>query len=184
MEYIPPHQQNKKHSQPPSQTPKTDLPPEYLPENPLQDILPPLSEQTAYMRWSTELEQDPRGLTDQKFMERHKARIIDINKFLPMSNITNPYSIKIFRLRRMIIDLAKEAGLQELAEETALDNLADYNTTRGQHGFLQKAMITQRQELDTNQNEKPSSWIDRLRGKNTKNQNIQEGYYDMGGMMP
>jgi len=163
---------------------QTDIPPEYLLEDPIQNLQPPLSEQTAYMRWSTELEQDPTGLTDQKFMQRHKARIIDINKFLPMSNITNPYSIKIFRLRRMIIDLAKEAGLEELAEETALDNLADYNTTRGQHGFLQKAMITQRQELDNGQNEKPSRWIDRIMGKNNKNQNSQEGYYDMGGYMP
>ena len=169
MEYRPPHQQK---NQPKPDNNTNIQEPTYLPpEDPYQNLQPPLSEQTAYMRWSTELEEDHKGLTDNQFMQRHKARIIDINKFLPMSNITSPHSIKIFRLRRMIIDLAKEAGLEELAEETALDNLADYNTTRGQHGFLQKAMITQRQELDSGQHEKPQNWIDRIRGKNRQPDN-------------
>ena len=40
----------------------------------------------------------------------------------------------------------KDAGLFENAAETVLDNLADYQTTRGINGNFQKALITQRRE--------------------------------------
>ena len=40
----------------------------------------------------------------------------------------------------------KDAGLYDLAEETVMDNLADYQTTRGIRGNYQNALITQRRE--------------------------------------
>lgn len=46
------------------------------------------------------------------------------------------------------MDLAMEAGLSDLADVTVLDNLADYQTSRGTDGNYQKALITQRREWE------------------------------------
>lgn len=99
------------------------------------------------MRWSTEIEQI-RDLIDSNFLKQHKQRVIDINKFLPLSFITNPREKKLYRLRRINMDLAMEAELEDLADVTVLDNLADYQTTRGTDGNYQKALITQRREWE------------------------------------
>ena len=104
-----------------------------------------ISDQTAFMRWSTEIEPTDH-IIDEDFMERNKHRIMDINKILPLSFIDNPKSIKLFRLRRMNMGLAKDAGLDDLVDETILDNLADYQTTRGISGNYQNALITQKRE--------------------------------------
>lgn len=99
------------------------------------------------MRWSTEIEQI-HDLIDKEFLQKHKQRVIDINKFLPLSFIDNPREKKLYRLRRINMDLAIEADLEDLADVTVLDNLADYQTTRGTHGNYQKALITQRREWE------------------------------------
>lgn len=104
-----------------------------------------VSDQTAFMRWSTELEQS-NELVDPEFLKTNKYRVMDINKFLPLSFIKNPRNIPLFRLRRMNMTHEKDAGLFENAAETVLDNLADYQTTRGINGNFQKALITQRRE--------------------------------------
>ena len=112
-----------------------------------------ISDQTAFMRWSTELE-PVNGLIDKDFIKRNRNRIIDVNKILPLSFIDDPRSIKLFRLRRINMGLASDAGLDDLADETTLDNIADYQTTRGIRGNYQNALITQRKEwkdrTDTN----------------------------------
>lgn len=156
-----------------------DIPETNDDEDPDYPVQPYVSDQTAFMRWGTELEKI-HDLIDKDFLQRHKERVIDINKFLPMANITNPKSIKLFRLRRMNIDLARDANLIELAEETALDNVADYNTTRGQDGFYQKALITTRREWEdkTKQKEK-QSLFNRLVKKNQEqeqNEQMVGGY--------
>lgn len=112
-----------------------------------QIIREPISDQTAYMRWSTELEKI-HHIIDNDFLQNNKHRIIDINKILPLSFIENPRAIKLFHLRRMNIELAKDAGLYDLADTTVMDNLADYQTTRGTHGNYQKALITTRREWE------------------------------------
>lgn len=125
-----------------------------------------ISDNTAFMRWSTELEKTP-DVVNNDFLKRNKHRIIDINKFLPLSNITNPRLIKLSRLRRMNMQLSQDAGLTDLAEETTLDNLADYQMSRGQQGFYQKALITQRREWkESSDREKKTGLLKNiLRGK-------------------
>lgn len=136
----------------------------------------PISEQTAYMRWSTEIERDEENeIVDKKFIKNHRPRVIDINKFLPLSNITDKRQVKLFRLRRMNMTLAQDAGLEDVAEETTLDNLADYETSRGINGFYQKALITQRQEFkDQSIRERDMGFWGRLLNKDKK-QNSQQG---------
>jgi len=125
-----------------------------------------VSDNTAFMRWSTELEKIHKVI-DEDFLTRNRHRIIDINKFLPLSNITNPRMIKLSRLRRMNMQLAQDAGLSDLAEETTLDNVADYQMSRGNQGFYQKALITQRREWkdSSNQEKRTGMLKNLLRGK-------------------
>jgi len=130
-----------------------------------------VSDNTAFMRWSTELEQTP-NVVNKDFLDRNKHRIVDINKFLPLSNITNPRMIKLSRLRRMNMQLAQDAGLIDLAEETTLDNVADYQMSRGNQGFYQKALITQRREWkeSSNQERRTGMLKNILRGKKQQEQ--------------
>lgn len=110
-----------------------------------------VSDNTAFMRWSTEIEQID-NIIDSNFLKRNNIRIIDLDKFLPLSNITNKKNVQLFRLRRMIIQSSVDAGLTDVAEDAALSNLADYQMSRGIGGFYQNALITQKRE-----------WMDRSR---------------------
>jgi len=112
-----------------------------------------ISDNTAFMHWSTELEQ-VHDVIDNSFLRRNRHRVGDINKFLPLSNITTSKQLQIFRLRRMNMTMAKDASLDNLADETMLDNLADYNTSRGIGGFYQNALITTKRELLDKSHEK------------------------------
>lgn len=128
-----------------------------------------ISDNTAFMRWSTEMEETPRVI-DKNFLEENRHRVGDINKFLPLSNIVNPHMIKLLRLRRMNMSMAKDAGLLDVADETMLDNLADCQTSRGLGGFYQNALITQKREwLDKSTDKEKESLIKAIvRGKRTE----------------
>ena len=121
-----------------------------------------ISDNTAFMHWSTELEQ-VHDVIDNSFLRRNRHRVGDINKFLPLSNITSAKQLQIFRLRRMNMTMAKDAGLNNLADETMLDNLADYNTSRGIGGFYQNALITTKRELlDKSRDNEKKGFLKRL----------------------
>jgi len=118
------------------------------------------------MRWSTEVEEKP-DVVSKDFLVRNRHRIMDIDKFLPLSFLDNPRSLQLFRLRRLNMTLAKEAGLVDLADETVLDNLADYNTSRGTRGNFQLSLITQRREWkdQTSDDARKGFWRNVLHGK-------------------
>lgn len=133
-----------------------------------------VSDQTAFMRWSTEIEQVDH-IIDKEFLERNRHRVLDINKILPLSFIDNPKSIQLFRLRRNLSDMAMDAGLQDLVESTILDNLADYQTTRGIRGNYQNALITQRREWrDRSDDEKSRGLFKRLVRNRNEEMNIRD----------
>lgn len=102
-----------------------------------------ISDNTSFLRMQTEIEKKDR-LIDDDFLDRHKARVIACDKFAPLANTTSKSQIMIDRIRRIIMDLEKEAGLFEDAEATALDNIADYQVSRGYNASFQNALITQR----------------------------------------
>lgn len=137
-----------------------------------------VSDQTAFMRWSTEMESNE--LVDNDFLKANKYRVIDINKFLPLAFIQNPRNIPLFRLRRINMTFEKDAGLYENAAETVLDNLADYQTTRGINGNFQKALITQRREWqDKTDMEKKKGVLGGLikrKSEEERMMNVQEAY--------
>lgn len=130
-----------------------------------------VSDNTAFMRWSTEIENTPKVIDDE-FLQRNRLRIAEINKILALSNITNPRMIKLARLRRMNSQLAHDAELQDIAEETVLDSLADYQMSRGTGGFYQKALITQRREWkESSDKERKTGLLKNiLRGKKQQDQ--------------
>jgi len=104
------------------------------------------------MRWSTEFEKTE-GLTDDNFLKRFMYKIIAINKFSALSNLTNPRQIKLIRCRNNNADLAWDAELYDTALSGALDTVNDYQMSRGVGGFFQNALITQKREwLDKSRN--------------------------------
>ena len=118
------------------------------------------------MRWSTEIEKKL-NVSDEEFLKRNRNRIMDIDKFLPLSFLDNPKTISLIRLRRWLINACEDAGLGSLAEITVMDNLSDYNTSRGIRGNFQLSLITQRREWkdQTNSEQKRSFWKNVIQGK-------------------
>jgi len=126
------------------------------------DNTPYISDNTAFMHWSTELEQ-VHEVIDNDFLRRNRHRVADINKFLPLANIKTSQQLQLFRLRRMNMTMACDAGLDNLADETMLDNLADYNTSRGIDGFYQNALITTKREiLDKSKQQEKKGFLKQL----------------------
>ena len=107
-----------------------------------------ISDNTAFMRWSTEFEntKDIRGI-DKNFFKRFYHKILGINKFPALSNIRSARQLKLIRCRINNADLAHDGEIEDLAIGTVLDNLNDYQISRGIEGFYQKALITQRREF-------------------------------------
>jgi len=106
-----------------------------------------MSDNTAFMKWSTEIE-EKKSVIDSEFMHRNRMTIIGLDKFAPLANFTEPRLIQLHKLKMLIIGLEVEAGLDYSAEQTALSAIDDIQVSRGDHGFYQRALITQRQEQD------------------------------------
>jgi hypothetical protein len=141
------------------------------------DNTPYISDNTAYMRWSTELEQ-VHEVIDKDFLRRHRHRVGDINKFLSLANIKTSQQLRLYRLRRMNMTMACDAEMNDLADETMLDNLADYNTSRGIDGFFQNALITTKREiLDKSKQQEKKGFLRQL----VQGKQAEESAEFMGG---
>ena len=105
-----------------------------------------MSDNTAYMKWATEIE-PKRSLIDDDFFTRNKLGIIAIDKTLPMGNFVEPRQKQLFSLKRLNLVLELNAGLIDSAEQTVTSMLGDVQMSRCDNGFFQKALFTQRQEL-------------------------------------
>lgn len=102
------------------------------------------SEETAWHRWSTELE--PHTEEDE-FWKRHKNLIRSINKFAPLSYIVDKRVLNLIDLRLLKLRMLENIGLRYDAEEESLKILGTLQLTRGIRGFFTKALITQRRIL-------------------------------------
>jgi len=137
-----------------------------------------IGDNTAFMKWSTEVEQIP-YVIDKRFLERNRYLVGDINKFLPLSNINTAKAVKLFHLRRNNIALCMEAGLNDVAERTMLANWADYQTTRGIRGFYQNALITQKRMLEEKVKTEQKRWS-RLRSIFRQEEDIERNEWIAG----
>ena len=109
-----------------------------------------ISDNTAYMRWSTEIE-PKKNIINDDFLFRNRISIIGLDKFAPLANFTDPRMIRLHKLKMMNIELEMEAGLVDSAEQTALSAIDDIQVSRGEKGFYQRALITQRQEFESSE---------------------------------
>jgi len=105
----------------------------------------PYDPKVAGLRWSNEIEQR-KDVIDKEFLQRNRLLVMDASKILPLGNIRDKRTIKLLRIRRMNMIAEMDAGLWDLAEQTALGNLADIQTSRAAGGFNAKLEVTQRRE--------------------------------------
>ena len=143
--------------------------PDFDPEEEQQMKTGYVSDNTTFMRWSTEME-TKQNVTDGSFMDRNKLLVMALDKFPALAFYEDP---RLLRLRKRKIQnaiLANNAGLNQTAEETILSTIDDVQTSRGWHGAYSKALITQRHELDTKEQTEPqkkAKWFNRFIGGKT-----------------
>lgn len=70
--------------------------------------------------------------------------------------------------------LAKDAGLEDLVDETILDNLADYQTTRGIRGNYQNALITQKREWQDRTEKEKRGMLSKFFRNKSEEESIKE----------
>jgi hypothetical protein len=136
-----------------------------------------MSDRTAYMRWITEIE-PKNNVIDADFLDRNKISIIGLNKFAPLANFKDPRLMRLHKLKMIIIDLEIEAGLIHAAEGTALSAIDDVQISRGDNGFFQRALITQRQEVESEERtdaQKKVGFFNKLMGGGKKQEQQQQG---------
>jgi hypothetical protein len=98
------------------------------------------------MKWVTEIE-PKKDMMDSQFIQRNKLMLMFADKFAPLANFNDPQMIALHKLKMMNMELALEAGLVDIAEETVISAIDDIQCSRGDHGFFQKALNTQRHEI-------------------------------------
>jgi hypothetical protein len=125
-----------------------------------------VSDNTIFMRWSTEFE-TKENISDNDFMARNNLLIMALDKFPALAFYDDP---RLLRLRKRKLNnaiLAHNAGLMDTCEETILSTIDDVQTSRGWHGNYSKALITQRHELDSQERTEPqkkAKWFNRFIG--------------------
>lgn len=126
-----------------------------------------VSDNTLFMRWSTEME-TKKNVSDDAFMERNKLQILALDKFPALAFYEDPRMIRLRKLKIMNAILAENAGLTQTAEETVLSTIDDVQASRGWKGNYSKVLITQRHEVDTKEMQQPmqrkANWFNRFVG--------------------
>jgi hypothetical protein len=105
-----------------------------------------MSDNTVYMKWITEIE-PKRDMMDSDFIQRNKIALMFPDKFAPLANFTEPRMLALHKLKMLKLELAENAGLINVCEKTAISAIDDIQLSRGNQGFFQRALITQRHEL-------------------------------------
>jgi len=134
-----------------------------------------MSDNTSYMRWSTEIE-PKQDVIDGDFLKRNKIVVLFLDKFAPLANFTDRRQYMLHKRKLLNVILAQNAGLEETCEETALSAIDDIQISRGDKGFYQKALITQRQEFQQEQTEtqKRTGFWNRLFSKKASDENQEQ----------
>ena len=134
----------------------------------------PQDPKVAGLRWSNEIE--PRkNVIDTEFLKRNRLLVMDASKFLPLGNIRDKKTVKLLRLRRMNMIMEMDAGLDDLAEQTAMSNLADIQTSRAASGFNAKLEVTQRKEwIESGEKEKKRGLFARIQKRREEEETAGE----------
>jgi hypothetical protein len=135
-----------------------------------------VSDNTTFMRWSTELETKD-NVTDSDFMGRNSLQIMALDKFPALAFYEDPRLLRLRKRKLMNLILAQNLGLEQTCEEIVLSTIDDVQTSRGWKGAYSKALITQRHELDTKERTEPqkkAKWFNRFIGGKDQSEESQE----------
>lgn len=136
-----------------------------------------MSDNTAYMKWSTEIE-PKKNMTDSDFFNRNRILLLFADKFAPLANFTEPRMLALHKLKMLNHELAEAAGLESVCEKTAISAIDDIQISRGNQGFFQRAIITQRHELQeqrTTEAQKKVGFFNKLFGSKPQDEQQQGG---------
>jgi len=134
-----------------------------------------MSDNTTYMKWVTEIE-PKKDMMDSAFIQRNKLMLMFADKFAPLANFTDPQMMSLHKLKMLNMELALEAGLTDIAEETVISAIDDIQLSRGDHGFFQNALNTQRHIIKEQhtEGEKKVGFFNKLMGGNKNKDQDQE----------
>lgn len=110
----------------------------------------PIQDATRYARMQVQVEKR-QGLMDDDFFKDpvFQNRLRSIDKFAPLSYHSKSQK-QLSRVRSLKQDLLVEAGMHKEAALSSLDDLRDFQVSRGEDGFFTKSQITTRQEIKSN----------------------------------
>jgi len=121
--------------------------PPYQEQNEGEQLDQIISDQTAMLRWSTEIE-EKEHITNTQFLEDHKDLIRQIEKFTPLGFFNDKRQLQLRKCYILNTILAKNAGLRDVAEETSLCSIDVAKASRGWQGNYSNVLVTQIQRHD------------------------------------
>ena len=116
----------------------------------------PISDTTDFIVTSTTLDTTQMA-NETKFKEDHENELLIINKFPALSNIDDVDRV-LTRLKWTDMQFCKQMGLEHRATEKALEIAWHYNESRGLDFGFQRALITQRQEINAKSYNEPQEY--------------------------
>jgi len=105
-----------------------------------------MSDRTTYIRGLTEIEPKRILITDE-FMERYTNQLGFVDKWTPLANFQEPKEKHLHKLKMINAQLALDNGLTDVANETLISAWDDIQVSRGDKGFFQNALNTERHEI-------------------------------------
>ena len=105
-----------------------------------------MSDRTTYIRGLTEIEPKRILITDD-FMEKYRIQLGFPDKWTPLANFQEPKEEHLHRLKVINAQIALDAGLDDIANETLISAWDDVQVSRGHKGFFQKNLNTEYHDI-------------------------------------
>ena len=105
-----------------------------------------MSDRTTYIRGLTEIEPKRLLITDE-FMEQYRTQIGFMDKWTPLANFQEPKEKHLHKIKMSNAILALNNGQTDVANETLISAWDDIQMSRGDRGFFQNALNTERHEI-------------------------------------
>lgn len=105
-----------------------------------------MSDRTTYIRGLTEIEPKRILITDD-FLENYKVQLGFPDKWTCLANFVEPKEKHLHKIKLMNAVLALNNGQVDVANETLISAWDDIQVSRGDKGFFQNALNTERHEI-------------------------------------
>lgn len=134
-----------------------------------------MSDRTSYIRGLTEVEPKKNLITDD-FLRKYRVLIGFVDKWTPLANFQEPKEKQLHKLKMITATLAMDNGCYETADETLISAWDDVQVSRGDKGFFQDALNTERHEImqeNINESEKKVGFFNKLFSRKPQEQQSQ-----------